>query len=143
MQANSSDWYGRYRLVADNSNDYLIDRGQQRRDEEYSGLPGFLVQDQAVTEAMGPIYDRSQEHLGTSDAMIIRTRRRLLSAALNLRDQHITPPGVDAPEHYRVRAGGIFLERGADWVEETAELRKAFLQHPEVDISISGPITGL
>ena len=60
------------------------------------------------------------------DAMIIRTRRRLLAAAQNLRDEHTTPPGVDAPEQYRVRAGGIFLQRGADWVAETSELRKAF-----------------
>jgi hypothetical protein len=142
MQENTSDWLGRFRLEAKDSNDYLIDREQQRRNQEYSGLPGFLVQDQAVTESMGGVYDRSQEHLGTSDAMIIRTRRRLLTAALNLRDENTTPPGVETPEHYRVRAGGVFLEHNADWVTETIELRKAFLQHPEADVSISGPITG-
>jgi hypothetical protein len=29
-----------------------------------------------MTGSMGPIYDRSWEHLGTTDAMVIRVRRR-------------------------------------------------------------------
>ena len=33
-----------------------------------------------MTGSMGPIYDRSQEHLGTTDAMVIRVRRRLIAA---------------------------------------------------------------
>ena len=32
-----------------------------------------------VTESMGPIYDRTQEQLGTSDKAIIRMRRLLLA----------------------------------------------------------------
>ena len=55
------------------------------------------LQDQAVTESMGPIDDRTQEHLATSDLMVIRTRRRLLDAAKALRDEGQTPPGVDVP----------------------------------------------
>ena len=45
----------------------------------------------AVTETMGPIYDRTQERLGSTDAMIIRTRRRLISAATALRDGCLIP----------------------------------------------------
>ena len=34
-----------------------------------------------MTEAMGPIYRRWKEHLGSTDAMVIFVRRRLLDAA--------------------------------------------------------------
>ena len=32
-----------------------------------------------MTTSMGKIYDRSLEHLGTTDAMVIRVRRRLIA----------------------------------------------------------------
>ncbi len=44
------------------------------------GIGGFPHQDMACQESMGPIVDRSREHLGTSDIAIIRLRRRLLDA---------------------------------------------------------------
>ena len=80
---------------------------------------------------MGAIVDRSQEHLGTSDAMIIRTRRRLLKAASDLR-QGLIPPTVDHPELYRQRSGGVILPRAADWVEASEELRTGFVGDPEL-----------
>jgi hypothetical protein len=73
---------------------------------------------------MGPIYRRNQEHLGTSDVMIIRTRRRLINAAKALREHGTVPPGVDNPELYRIRSGGIILPRSADWIEATQPLRE-------------------
>ena len=44
------------------------------------GIEGFPRQDMAVQESMGPIVDRTREHLGTSDIAIIRMRRRMLEA---------------------------------------------------------------
>ena len=87
---------------------------------------------------MGPIYDRSRERLGTSDVMVIRVRRRLLEAARALAERGVTPPGVDSPEVYRVRSGGAFLPKDANWLEATAELRKAFVVHPDLDPAIAG-----
>ena len=87
---------------------------------------------------MGPIYERSSEHLGSSDVMVIRVRRRLMQAARALAQEGITPPGVDHPEVYRVRSGGCFLPEGADWLEATEDLRQAFVEHPELDPAISG-----
>jgi hypothetical protein len=87
---------------------------------------------------MGPIYDRSHEHLGTSDSMVIRTRRRMLETVRALRDHGTLPPGADEPELYRQRSGGVILPREANWVEATRELRKAFVEHPELDPSIVG-----
>jgi phenylpropionate dioxygenase-like ring-hydroxylating dioxygenase large terminal subunit len=138
LVANTSDWYGRFRLGADASNDYLIDRDKQRRREDYTGIPGIHTQDQAITESMGSIYDREKEHLGSSDVMVIRVRRRLAEAARSLSERGVTPPGVDNAEVYRVRSGGALLARDADWLEATSELRKAFVDHPQLDPSLAG-----
>jgi phenylpropionate dioxygenase-like ring-hydroxylating dioxygenase large terminal subunit len=129
---NTTDWLGRWRLAANGDNDYLIDRELQKSSENYSGIRGIRQQDAAVTGSMGPIYDRTHEHLGTTDALIIRTRRRMIAAAKALRDEGIIPPGVDNPDIYRQRSGGVILPRQADWWEATADLRRAFVDRPEL-----------
>ena len=70
-----------------------------------------------MQETMGPIYDRTQEHLGTTDAMVIRSRRKLLDSVRALRDQGVTPPGVEKPELYRMRSGGLLAAPGVDALE--------------------------
>jgi phthalate 4,5-dioxygenase len=119
---DTSDWLGRFRPIANKSNDYLIDRDLQTDMEQeasnplrgtYTGIPG-PGQDPMAQETMGTIYDRSQEHLGTSDAMIIRTRRALIVAAKALRDQGTLPPGVERPGLYRMRSGGALLPKGVN-----------------------------
>jgi phthalate 4,5-dioxygenase len=143
MLPNTTDWFGRFRLAANASNDYLIDRDKQRRNsemEDFTGITGIHLQDQAVTESEGPVYDRSGEHLASSDAMVIRARQRLLAAARALAEQGVTPPGVDHPEVFGARAGGVFLPRDADWLEATEALRQGFVDHPELDPAITGPL---
>jgi phenylpropionate dioxygenase-like ring-hydroxylating dioxygenase large terminal subunit len=119
----TSDWLGQWRLTQTAANDYLIDRQAQQTGVNYTGIAGIFQQDQAVTESMGRIYDRSHEHLGTSDSMVIRTRRRLISAARSLRDRGETPPGVDDPAVYRTRSGSVILPRSASWLEATQAAR--------------------
>jgi hypothetical protein len=138
VQPNDTSWYGRFRLIANESNDYHMDRERQEHDEEYSGITGIHLQDQAITESMGTIYDRTQEHLGSSDAMVIRVRRRLIAAARALAENRATPPGVDHPEVYRQRSGGVILDEDADWVEATQDLRQAYVDHPELDPAVVG-----
>src|SRR5581483_7391860 len=116
---------GRWRASANKTNDYMINREVQRT-ATFTGIPTIPMQDQAVTESMGPVMDRTNEHLGTTDAAIIQVRRKLLNAAKALRDRGITPPGVDEPELYGVRSASVVLPRSADWLVETAETLKAF-----------------
>jgi hypothetical protein len=52
-----------------------------QRTQNYTGLPGNRAQDQAVTESMGAICDRTQEHLGAADTAIIVMRRLLMRMA--------------------------------------------------------------
>jgi phthalate 4,5-dioxygenase len=139
---NTTDWYGRFRLRANAMNDYEIDREKQLRNESYTGINGIHLQDQAITESMGTIYRRNQEHLGTSDSMVIRTRRRMIGAAKALRELNMVPPGVDNPEVYGVRSGGVVLPRTADWITATEDLRRAFVEHPELDASVLGNLPG-
>jgi len=129
---DTTDWLGKFRLTQHKDNDYLIDRKAQRT-ESFTGIAGIHQQDQAVTESMGPIYDRTQEHLGTSDAMVIRTRRRVINAARALRDNAVIPPGVDSPAVYRHRSGGVILPRDADWLEATKGLRQAVPAQPAAE----------
>src|SRR5262249_24447649 len=57
-------------MTRNKDNNYLIDREMQRT-VNFTGLPTNRVQDAAMTDSMGPIVDRSDEHLGTSDVAII------------------------------------------------------------------------
>jgi phthalate 4,5-dioxygenase oxygenase subunit len=129
----TTDWLGTWRLVPNAGNDYLFDLEEQKT-ISYSGLPGVFVEDQAVTESMGPIYDRSIEHLGTTDAMIIRARQRLIAAAKAFREEGIVPPGVDNPEIFGQRTGWVILPNGVDWQEGSRELRKAFVDRRLEDL---------
>ena len=103
-------------FVANLQNDYLIDRERQRS-ENFTGLEESApLQDAACQESMGPIVDRSGEHLGSSDAGIIGVRRRLLDAALRLRDAGEDPPGMREPAAYRRSGRQVLLPHGADWL---------------------------
>jgi hypothetical protein len=51
--------------------------------------------------------------------------------AIGLLDQHCP---------HRARAGGVFLPRDADWLTETEDLRRGFVLHPELDLSVTGPL---
>jgi phthalate 4,5-dioxygenase oxygenase subunit len=76
---------GSLRFRRNKDNDYLIDR-QMQKTVNYTGIDVISAQDQAVQESMGPIYDRSQEHLGSSDVAIIAARRLLLQACQDVQE---------------------------------------------------------
>jgi len=117
MQPNTTDWIGRWRTVANQDNDYLIDRDMQRT-VSFSGISGLFPQDSAMTESMGEIVDRGLEHLVPSDWMIVATRRRLYEAAWALCEHGATPPLVDDPEKSStVRSGEIIAPASRDWLE--------------------------
>lgn len=57
------------------------------------GEDDINVHDQWAVESMGPIQDRTREHLGTSDKVIMANRRMLLSAIEAVQAGR-TPPGM-------------------------------------------------
>ena len=68
-----------FKKVRSFENDYMIDREAQKK-WTFTGIYGVNTQDHAVQESMGPIVDRSIEHLGPADKAIIGTRRQLLES---------------------------------------------------------------
>jgi phenylpropionate dioxygenase-like ring-hydroxylating dioxygenase large terminal subunit len=95
------------------ANNWLIDRELQRT-KTFTGIRGLNTQDLAVQESMGPIIDRSREHLGTTDKAIIQFRRCLLDAARDLQNG-IDPPGADANAYRNLRAADVTIGKGMRW----------------------------
>src|SRR5438552_5969220 len=105
-------------MLAKTDNDYLLDR-QVQRTRTFSGIQGIGEQDMACQESMGPIYDRTKEHLGASDTAVIAMRRQLLSLAQQL-ESGIEPSMAARPEQYRVRSTSFVIKRTESWIEATA-----------------------
>jgi phthalate 4,5-dioxygenase oxygenase subunit len=97
-------------------NEYQIDRDVQF-DETFSGIADFVSQDLMVTESMGPIYDRSQERLGTIDKAIIKMRSLLVRSAKKLAADSTPPPALAGPgnDFTVLRGADKILEDGEDW----------------------------
>jgi phenylpropionate dioxygenase-like ring-hydroxylating dioxygenase large terminal subunit len=123
---NTTGWWGRFRSDQNLGNDYKINREEQANWVSYTGIAGVRIQDCAVTETMGVIYQRDHEHLGTTDQFIIRVRRRLIAMAKALRERGETPVGVDNPEDYRQRSGEMIIPRSSDFYVHYKQLRERF-----------------
>jgi phenylpropionate dioxygenase-like ring-hydroxylating dioxygenase large terminal subunit len=111
-----TDWFGRWRLKSNSSNDYMIDREAQRS-RSYSGIQGVNLQDQAITESMGPISDRWHEHLAPSDMAISRVRRLLLRAVEEFKERGGLPECATDPARFlEARGGQLMCAPDGDWV---------------------------
>jgi phthalate 4,5-dioxygenase len=110
-----------YRRIRNAGNDYLQDRELQRT-RIYSGIKAVIPaeQDGCATESMGPIYDRTKEHLGYSDKTIIALRKILLRAAMGVREGR-EPPHIirdaSANDFSRLRALKGVLAANRSWRE--------------------------
>ena len=114
----TKNWFGIHseklpgsdRPLQNRDNDYLIDRQLQSSGQSFTGMKGLGVQDCAIQETMGPIADRTLEHLGVSDTAIIKIRSLLLQT-LNDMAAGAELPGID-PASYRVRSTRFRLSTG-------------------------------
>jgi len=110
---------GTDRAIRNRANDYLIDREAQASGQSYTGMKGLGIQDCAIQESMGPIANRSAEHLLASDAAIVKIRRLMLQA---LKDHEAGKalPGMN-PASYRVRSMRWEAPKGVSFSETMAE----------------------
>lgn len=121
----TSDWQGRWRVAMNRSNDYGLDREWQKNGS-FTGIRGIPLQDQAIQESMEQFLDRTMEHLGSSDRMVMLTRRRLLDAAIAFRENGQLPELVDRPELCEGTAGGdVVVPKGTDWLDAYEEVMTA------------------
>lgn len=83
-----------------------------------------------MVESMALTCDRTRENLGTTDAMIIQVRHRLMATAKALSVTGIIPPGAENPEVYRVRSASLILPKSANWVESASDSLMALTGAP-------------
>jgi phenylpropionate dioxygenase-like ring-hydroxylating dioxygenase large terminal subunit len=107
-----------YRPKQNAANDYLIDR-QAQKTLSFTGIPGVNTQDMAMQESMGPIYDRTQEHLGTADLAVITTRQLLLQACKDVEEGR-DPLGSRA-ETLDVRPAEMVTPEDVHWYDAMKE----------------------
>jgi phthalate 4,5-dioxygenase len=103
------------RMHANRENNWQQDRAAMRRGESHTGLVGVNREDVVVQESMGPLLDRSKEHLGVSDSAIIRFRRMMIDAVRNF-ENGAPPLGINSQlPHSDLRAEERMLPIEADW----------------------------
>ena len=117
---------GTFTPVNNRDNNYMLDRDSQRAGNA-TGIPGVNNQDRAIVESMGPIVDRENEHLGTSDKAIISSRRQLMQLAKDLQNG-IEPVLPHNPAMFGVRA--IDVISPSDELETVVETHKGSLRLP-------------
>lgn len=88
------------------ANNFLQDREAMRAGASFSGMPGLIEEDVAVTVSSGPLRDRSREVLCTADVAI----RKLYNALLRAMDAPAPPIDYEAIAGTRAK-----LPAGADW----------------------------
>lgn len=112
--------YGRYISKYRRETGYLFDPEAQRT-TWFSGLPGLWVQDAACQSGVLRIYDRTLEHLCTSDTGIAMTRRMLLETAHAFAESGKRPERFADPDLYMVRAVSMKLPKDQPWDEAGRE----------------------
>lgn len=124
---NGSGWFDRWLPVDGEHNDWGIDRDAQRNMIHYTGINNPSMQDQAVTESMGPMTDHSFEHLAPTDQMIATVRRRLAQAVRAYRDNKAPSPCVSNPDvYFGARSGAFTADPEIDFLHAyKAELETA------------------
>lgn len=103
-------------LRGNHVNRFFQDR-MAMKTESFSGIMGIREQDAAMTVGMGPIVDRSQEHLGAADSAVIALRRILIKAAREL-ENGTEPVAAFRGSAYRRRAWSAVLPRNEDFLND-------------------------
>jgi phthalate 4,5-dioxygenase len=96
-----------YRPYQNPRNLWGLDR-QLQRSTSFTGIVNANTQDRAIQEGMGPMVDRSREHLGTADTAIIAFRRLLLRGAEDLA-RGKEPETPQQARAFAVRSASVLL----------------------------------
>jgi len=100
------------------------DRAAMAAGDSFAGMKGINVQDTIVQESMGPVVDRTREHLGPGDKGIIHFRRMMLAVARG------DSPAAAADYARRMRYSGLraydgLVPAGDDWTSLYSDEERA------------------
>ena len=101
-------------FVATWDNRFNQDRKAMRDKQSWSGFHGITQEDAVVSTSMGPIYDRSTEHLVAADAAIVRLRQRLLDS-VRLQQAGKAPLGVELADLTHMRGFDVDISEKDSW----------------------------
>jgi phthalate 4,5-dioxygenase oxygenase subunit len=119
MGRGPDDLVDGYRLRRNRDNDYEIDRDLQKR-QTFTGITGINTQDFALQECMETVTDRTKEHLGRSDRVIVLLRKLLLES-VNRVERGEAPRGIDPASYRSVRAIDRRVRADVPWRELLAQ----------------------
>jgi phthalate 4,5-dioxygenase oxygenase subunit len=117
-----------FRKLRNADNRYRQDRAKMRAGD-FTGIEGIPTQDMAMWESMGPIADRSQDHLGGSDLAVLQFRRQMV-AAVKAFQAGAPALGTAAPRACHVELASFegMLPKSADWRSLTYRNQRATAQ---------------
>ncbi len=111
------------------SNRYLQDR-ESMKTKFYSGMAAVVPgQDTCIIEGQGPIQNREQEHLVSSDKAIVVARKLLLKAIQDVQEGREAPYVVRDPKLKRFSHLVVISEvipSGTDWKGYTKKIETDF-----------------
>jgi phthalate 4,5-dioxygenase oxygenase subunit len=103
-----------FRKLRNAGNNYLQDRAKMKAGD-FTGIEGIPFQDMAMWESMGPIADRSEDHLGSSDQAVLQFRRQMVAAAKAFQKGEPALGTSPRPRHVELASFEGMLPKGADW----------------------------
>jgi phthalate 4,5-dioxygenase oxygenase subunit len=122
-------------------NNFMQDRKAMRARQEpwsYSGVAwGKPHQDMAVIESMGPIYDRTKEHLGVQDVGVVRMRQRMLAMVRHFIETGEAPGEDGSIPWGRIQGAMQVIPNETPW-QTVAAFAGEFV--PDIDGAVS-PVT--
>lgn len=105
-----------FRKLGTKDNNWMQDRESMVSGRSFSGIYGINTEDFAVQESMGPIVNRTREHLGASDLAVIHFRRTIIEAAEQLAREGVAPVGLGQPVNHKALASAEGMAPlGEDW----------------------------
>jgi phenylpropionate dioxygenase-like ring-hydroxylating dioxygenase large terminal subunit len=116
-----ADLYDHYRYRFGPDERWGQDRSKMRSGDSFTGIPGVLPEDIAMTMSMGQIYDRGREHLTQADKLIAAVRRRLIRAARDL-EAGVEPTMLPAEEALELGAPWQLIDSKISWQKQLVHL---------------------
>lgn len=115
-----ADW----RKVRNLANNFRQDRAKMTAGD-FTGIDGIPAQDMAMWESMGPIADRSEDHLGSSDVAIIQFRRQMVAAAKAVQRGEPAIGTTSSVRQVDLASFEGLVPKGADWRQFTTRARQS------------------
>jgi phthalate 4,5-dioxygenase oxygenase subunit len=121
-----------YRTQFTLDNMHMQSRSRMKRNS--SGIEGAAIQDLAVQESMGPIYDRRKEHLGASDKAVI-FYRRLMLRLIRDNEEGKPLPAHDPALDFQQRGVSCHMPADRPWQEALKWQEEYEHAHPNVAVA--------